>query len=62
VNTWGGVTRCHCSRCHRTFATITVFDRHQIGSRCVDPTAIHARLSEGIWFDLTGPEPAALFG
>jgi len=24
----GGVTPCHCSRRHRTFATITVFDRH----------------------------------
>jgi len=61
VNTWTGLSRCHCSRCHQTFATVAVFDRHQVGSRCVDPTKIPARLTRGIWFEDTSRDPTALF-
>jgi len=48
-------------RCHQTFATVAVFDRRQVGSRCVDPTKIPARLTRGIWFEDTSRDPTALF-
>ena len=60
-NTWMGLSRCHCSCCHQTFATVGVFDRHQVAARCIDPAQIPARRAGGIWFEDTGRDPAALF-
>ena len=57
-STWSGLSRCHCSRCHRTFATVTVFDRHQVAARCVDHSQIPARLTEGILFEDTRSGPS----
>ncbi len=37
---WSGLKMCHCSRCHRTFSTLAVFDAHQPASTgwdCQDP-------------------------
>lgn len=41
---WSGVSRCHCSRCHHTFAGAALFDKHQhlrndVGY-CDDPSAM----------------------
>jgi hypothetical protein len=63
-NRWPGVSRAHCSGCHRTFAAFGLFDRHrrirgEVGS-CLDPESITARsrggeerrvmfLIDGIW-------------
>jgi len=32
-STWTGLSYCHCSRCHETFAGVEWFDRHQISGR-----------------------------
>lgn len=41
---WGGVSRCHCSGCHRTFAGLDGFDAHRRDVRgvgtCLDPAGI----------------------
>lgn len=64
-NRWPGVSRAHCSGCHRTFAAFGLFDRHrrirgEVGS-CLDPETITATnkdtgedrrvmfLIDGIW-------------
>lgn len=26
----GGTSRCHCSRCHRTFSGVSAFDQHHV--------------------------------
>lgn len=43
---WSGRAACHCAGCHQTFASISSFDKHRIGSftdpknprRCADPS------------------------
>ena len=43
-NRWTGLAMAHCSACHRTFATVSLFDRHrsQCGPRgaCLDPESL----------------------
>jgi hypothetical protein len=44
TNTWTGLSRCHCSGCHRTFGGVRAFDLHRRprgrhGS-CVDPAIL----------------------
>ena len=44
TNTWTGLSKCHCSRCHRTFGGSALFDAHQrlrgeVGY-CVDPATL----------------------
>lgn len=49
---WSGVSRCHCSRCHRTFSGAHLFDRHQVRGACVDPAVLPGppvELRDGIW-------------
>lgn len=29
---WTGKSRCHCSRCHETFSSLSAFDRHWVGA------------------------------
>jgi hypothetical protein len=58
---WSGLSACHCSACHRTFAGIGLFDRHrdQHGERgkCVDPATLTKGtpivFRDGMW---RGPE------
>jgi hypothetical protein len=50
-NRWPGVSRAHCSGCHRTFAAFGLFDRHrrmreEIGS-CLDPETITSKSKDG---------------
>lgn len=49
---WSGHRRAHCAaeKCHRTFATAALFDRHRRAGACVDPATIDGlRLVDGIW-------------
>ena len=53
---WGGLNRCHCSRCHLTFSGIGLFDKHQHYNKCKDPRYLKKkdgtpvmRLEDGIW-------------
>lgn len=48
---WGGLFTCHCTLCHETFAGITAFDAHRVGSargtrRCVLPPEADLRLTK----------------
>lgn len=62
--TWTGLGRAHCSKCHRSFSTVPLFDMHrdQRGEhgRCIDPEDVrdsygYRRLffRHGMW---CGPE------
>lgn len=37
---WTGAERSHASCCHRTFSSLSAFDRHRKGGRCNDPAAM----------------------
>jgi hypothetical protein len=37
---WTGAERSHASCCHRTFSSLSAFDRHRKGGRCNDPAAV----------------------
>jgi hypothetical protein len=65
---WYGVSRCHCSACHRTFSGVALFDRHRSSAgehgTCLDPATLIVQrgartgqpemyLREGVW---SGPE------
>ena len=45
VARWGGQSTSHCSGCHRTFSSLSAFDKHRTGSHpeekraCLDPNA-----------------------
>lgn len=66
---WTGVSRCHCSGCHRTFSGSVLFDRHrsQYGERgkCLDLDGFpDIELRDGIWSypKMTEAEKSARFG
>jgi len=43
---WFGLKTCHCTMCHRTFTTVSAFDKHRDGQHpndtrhCVDPATV----------------------
>jgi len=37
---WTGAERSHCGGCHRTFTSLTSFEKHRKGLRCNDPTTV----------------------
>ena len=43
---WGGHQACHCGECHRTFSSLTWFDRHRRGGTCTDPAGLGMRLNK----------------
>jgi hypothetical protein len=58
--TWTGIRACHCAApgCHRTFGSVTYFDRHRSlageHGRCIDPATIDGLFfRDGMW---KGPE------
>jgi hypothetical protein len=58
-------TQCHCgSGCHRTFGSITGFDKHRRDGRCLDPDlaglAMHLD-AKGVW-RIDGDRTAIAFG
>lgn len=43
-------TNAHCSVCHRTFGTVTSFDRHRRGGECLDPAGLRMHPDpRGVW-------------
>lgn len=47
---WTGLNRAHCTGCHRTFNSVSAFDRHRVGFKCLDPMDLGMRVDEkGIW-------------
>jgi len=56
--TWTGVTKCHCSGCHRTFSAVYAFDLHRSrrgphGS-CVDPATLVTGTGARVLVERTG--------
>ncbi|MGW6695598.1 FDXHR family putative zinc-binding protein [Rhodococcus sp. NPDC054953] len=37
---WTGAQRAHASCCHRTFSSLSAFDRHRKGLTCNDPAEV----------------------
>ena len=37
---WTGAERSHCGGCHRTFTSLTSFEKHRKGLRCNDPATV----------------------
>ena len=44
-------TQAHCAAagCHRTFGSVTEFDRHRRGGRCLDPTGLGLVEARQVW-------------
>ncbi|MCW2768527.1 MAG: hypothetical protein JWO11_4486 [Nocardioides sp.] len=57
-------SQAHCSACHRTFGSVTGFDRHRRGGVCANPATLmppsHVmhRDRNGVW-RMAGPDPTA---
>jgi len=48
---WTGLSRAHCTGCHRTFNSVGAFDRHRVNFKCLDPVDLGMKMDEkGIWF------------
>jgi hypothetical protein len=45
---WYGIERAHCACCHRTFATLDLFDQHRVDHLCHNPALLSAALSEDV--------------
>ena len=43
---WGN-RRSHCGSCHKTFTSVSPFDLHRRGGRCVIPEGMTER--DGLW-------------
>ncbi|MGH3382357.1 MAG: hypothetical protein ACRDP6_47275 [Actinoallomurus sp.] len=37
---WSGERRGHCGGCHRTFSSLSAFQRHRHGFQCVAPLLV----------------------
>lgn len=56
AHTWTGLAFAHCSGCHRTFSSVSGFDRHRLRGQCVNPAERGLQLDVlGIWRLPTGP-------
>jgi hypothetical protein len=52
---WAGEDRVHCGRCHVTFDSIALFDRHRHGGSCLRPQVLGlVSTKNGIWRESTG--------
>jgi len=49
-SSWTGLSRCHCSACHRTFGNVNLFDWHRFRDTCRDPSN-KLKLKSGVWLD-----------
>jgi hypothetical protein len=53
-------TQAHCgSGCHRTFGSVSGFDAHRRGGRCVDPASLPMHLDPGGIWRRDGRDPHA---
>ncbi len=47
---WTGLSRAHCTGCHKTFNSVSAFDKHRPNMICIDPVKIKMEMSnKGIW-------------
>jgi hypothetical protein len=52
---WVSKKWCHCTGCHRTFSSISGFERHQRLEKgscnvvCLDPVDLEMIMQDGIW-------------
>lgn len=46
---WKGTSKAHCMGCHRTFKSVSGFDRHRRDFKCLDPADCGMLMKEGIW-------------
>lgn len=47
---WTGMSMAHCPSCHGTFSTVSNFDVHRSGGKCVAPSSLGLRQnSRGTW-------------
>jgi hypothetical protein len=50
VGSWAGQDRAHCSHCHVTYDSITLYDAHRADGRCARPQALGlVPTKNGIW-------------
>jgi hypothetical protein len=44
-------TQAHCSAagCHRTFGSVSAFDEHRVGGKCLDPEGRGLYVRDRIW-------------
>lgn len=66
---WSGHTPAHCSACHRTFASVRLFDAHRSNDTCRAPESLkfsggtRQRMvldDRGVWRDAQRMSPAAI--
>lgn len=52
-NRWRGLSRAHCAACHRTWSTVSGFDKHRRDvngkGTCLDPAAMRTKAGEPIF-------------
>ena len=58
---WQGLAECHCSGCHEHFRSISGFDKHRIGRRCLTVEEMLAKKmihnqEKGFWITESRPE------
>ena len=58
---WTGMSKCHCTGCHRMFKSAAAFDRHRRGLKCVDPEDCGMTMKDGIWANWMTEEEKADF-
>lgn len=50
---WTGLSKAHCSECHRLFSVVSAFDKHrsQDGRHgtCLNPASIGLVERDGVW-------------
>lgn len=47
---WTGLGRAHCSGCHNTFSSVSLFDQHLTGvGACLSPESMRYRLFDEVW-------------
>ena len=45
--TWTGTSAAHCgAECHLTFTSLSAFDRHRRGGKCLDPDEVGLVMKE----------------
>lgn len=57
--TWTGVRRAHCSACHETFNSPSLFDRHRTGHSCRSASTLGLENVAGVWMPPKRPLDAA---
>jgi hypothetical protein len=56
---WTGTERSHAGCCHRTFSSLSAFDRHRKGGRCNDPATVGLvarQMPYGLLWSWPGPD------